>query len=111
VVLKSLWLALRAGRPGVTFRLSDIKQGSTVFIRTEDGSPDVEIPCSDRGSARVLASVLDTIAGDLYSGDGVRRIADYLDRMKSSHEELEKTLDALVLGPIILSTRCRLCPV
>ena len=111
VVLKLLWLALRAGRTGVAFRLSDIEQGSTVFIRTEDGSPDVEIPWNGRESAPMLVGALDTIAVGLYSGDGVRRIADCLDRMKSSYEELGKTLDALVLGPIILGTRCRLCPV
>jgi len=62
-------------------------------------------------SGKAMSGILNKIAEDSTSGDMAGRIKSKLDQARKASLELEKSLDPLVLGPLILATRCQLCPV
>jgi hypothetical protein len=62
-------------------------------------------------SRKALAGIFNKIAEDSIYGDTAGRIKSNLVRARKASRELEESLDPLVLGPLILATRCQLCPV
>lgn len=105
--------SLLAGLPGFSMDTSSGAQRD----RVTDGPAshynvkDLQIPETDSKSLKLLCSVLNTVIEELYSGDRVGQIQNSLTKVRRAALELEESLDPLVLSPLILVTRCDLCPV
>ena len=63
-----------------------------------------------QGIAHCLAKEGADVAVVDLNGDNARKVADEVYTMRQITDELAKTLNRLVLYPIILNTRCDLCP-
>jgi len=72
---------------------------------------DLPIPLAGAKSEKILVSILNKIVEEQLSGDTVGRIRSNLTLARKAALELEESLDPLVLSPLILATRCALCPV
>lgn len=58
-------------------------------------------------TVNIVEDLLAQLSGSAHIG----RVANSLQRMAEVHRELAQNLNPLVLRPLILSTRCRICPV
>jgi len=74
---------------------------------------DTKLDLNDLNLANEVKSVCCLAISNLREGnksDLVRRLADKVRQMQDRTRELEENLDGLILRPMILRTRCDLCP-
>lgn len=73
----------------------------------------MELDLNDLELAKETLNMCRQVVANLREGtksDLVQRLTDKVRRMQDRTEELEKSLDRLILRPVILRTRCDLCP-
>jgi len=73
----------------------------------------MELDLNDLELAKETLNMCRQVVTNLREGtksDLVQRLTDKVRRMQDRTEELEKSFDRLILRPVILRTRCDLCP-
>lgn len=105
--------SLLAGLPGFSMDTSSGAQRAKVTggPASHHNIKDLQIPVTDSKSLKLLCRILNATIEELYSGDRVGQIQNSLTKARKAALELEESLNPLVLNPLILVTRCDLCPV
>lgn len=109
--LKLIWRNVSTGKVDESkpdFIFFESQQGYEIAQRTRDLILPVRIP--DRELSDKVATILTWTADILWREDEVRDVANELNTMRSKKVELEEQLEPLLLRPMILRTRCELCP-
>ena len=91
---------------------SVIKEG-LVWLEFYERDSESCLFLNDEELAEEVLSICRQVVTNLREGtesDLVRKLTDHVSRMQTRARELEERLDELVLRPIILHTRCDLCP-
>lgn len=109
---EAVWWGILAGEPEEGHNLVRTRpegEGATLVL-FNDQTTIVSIRLTDKDLAEEVASVCAWAAQNLCKGDLVQRPADFIHTMQARGSELEAMLDPLLLRPLILLTRCDLCP-
>lgn len=111
-ILKTLWRSLLSGNlerlapaPGDTGHHRDY-----IITSIREGKQTFRIPWNTAVSQNILEDELNRVIEDLYQGKTSLIIKDKVDIMIRTFSELAEALNPLALGPLILATRCDLCP-
>ncbi len=114
-VIENIWRGILAGKPEQMHVLkgSSIMTEGHVWLEFYKGDSDTRLDLNDVKLARDVLKVCRWAANNLQKGnksDLVRKLTDEVHQMQDRTEELEESLDELLLRPMILRTRCDLCP-
>jgi len=114
-VIENIWRGILTGKPEQMHVLkgSSIMTEGRVWLEFYKGDSDTRLDLNDVKLAKDVLNVCRWAANNLQKGnksDLVQRLAEEVHRMKDKTEELEASLDELLLRPMILRTRCELCP-
>ena len=114
-VIENIWRGILTGKPEQMHVLkgSSIMTEGRVWLEFYKGDSDTRLDLNDVKLAKDVLNVCRWAANNLQKGnksDLVRSLADEVHRMQDRTEELEESLDGLLLRPMILRTRCELCP-
>ena len=114
-VVEALWRGIRDGEPEKShnlIRTKAAKEGSTQVLFGESASITM-IELVDNNLAKEVERICKWATKNLYI-ESKETLVDPLrngfDTMKKAIEELDKMLNPLILRPMILRTRCDLCP-
>jgi hypothetical protein len=115
-VIGNIWRGISTGESEQMHVLkgSSIMTEGRVWLEFYKGDSDTRLDLNDVKLAKDVLKVCRWAANNLQKGnksDLVRRLVEEVHRMQDRTEELEATLDELLLRPMILRTRCDLCPV
>jgi len=115
-IIKALGRAIKDGKLikediYIAARVERRQRAVLLFGQDRDGGT----PLMDRKLAQRLVDFCSVVARDLSQGKNekpslVDQISSDLCRMDAIQKELDETLDELLLRPLILRTRCKLCP-
>jgi len=114
-VIENIWRGILAGKPEqmhVWEGTSLVNKGH-VELRFYKDDTDTRLDLNDVKLAKDVLKVCRWAADNLQKGnksDLVEKLEDEVHRMQDRTEELEESLDGLLLRPMILRTRCDLCP-
>lgn len=75
------------------------------------GIANVSLNFTDTSLAEKVAGICNWATKNLYRGDMFQKVAKEVKATQRKIEELQEMLNPLTLVPLILSTRCGLCPV
>jgi len=109
--LKLIWRNVSTGKADESkpdFISFESQKDYEIAQRPRDLILPVRIP--DRELSDKVATILTRTAEILWREDEVRDVANELNTMSSKKVELEEQLEPLLLRPMILRTRCELCP-
>jgi len=112
---EAIWRGILTGKPGwvnVFVGTSVVTEGR-VELRFYEGDAHTKLDLNDVELAKEVAGVCREVVKNLWEGaksDSVQRLTDEVRRMQDGTEELEESLDGLILRPVILHTLCDLCP-
>jgi hypothetical protein len=111
-LLWAIWQAVRFEKykDGFPLFMASERVGF-VEVTTSEGNPAIRLKFSEHAAAGKAAVVCNNAARALCKGDTVSRLEQELDAIQKSVGELEEMLNPLALRPLILKTRCILCPV
>jgi len=114
-VIENIWRGILAGKPEQIHVLkgSSIMTEGRVWLEFYKDDSDTRLDLNDVELAKDVLDVCRWAADNLQKGNKsnlVRRLADEVHRMQDRTEKLEESLDELLLRPMILRTRCDLCP-
>jgi len=113
-VIDVLWKILRDSRLPADYLPAREAQTAKDLAGILAGGGSREIMLPPRYSDVVeppVVLILQEVMGDIAGSEGVKRLAGHLDEMAAAYRETGEKLNALLLRPILLSTRCDLCPV
>jgi hypothetical protein len=115
-VIENIWRGILTGKPEQmhVWEGTSLVNKGRVELRFCKGDSGTKLDLNDVKLAKDVLKVCRWAANNLQKGnksDLVRSLADEVHRMQDSTEELEESLDGLLLRPMILRTRCDLCPV
>ena len=114
-VIENIWRGILAGKPDqmhVVKGISVFTEGQ-VWLQFYKGDSEPCLFLNDVELAKEVLSICRQVVTNLREGtecDLARKLTDDVSRMQASTKELEESLDELVLRPMILHTRCDLCP-
>ena len=109
--LKLIWRNVSTGKADESkpdFSSFESQKDYEIAQRPRDLILPVRIP--DRELSDKVATILTRTADILWREDEVHDVANELNTMRSKKVELEEQLEPLLLRPMILRTRCELCP-
>jgi hypothetical protein len=114
-VIENIWRGILAEKPEQMHVLkgSSIMTEGRVWLEFYEGDSDTRLDLNDVKLAKDVLNVCRWAADNLQKGnksDLVRRLADEVRQMQDRTQELEESLEGLLLRPMILRTRCELCP-
>jgi hypothetical protein len=114
-VTENMWRGILAGKPEEmhVWEGTSLVNKGRVELRFYKGDSDTRLELNDAKLAKDVLKVCRWAANNLQEGnksDLVRKLTDEVHRMQDRAEELKVDLDELPLRPIILRTRCDLCP-
>lgn len=110
---KAVWRGIVTGNRDDASTLFEIRpdmEGSGEVMRLEYAG-DLVLKLKERDLAEKIVNVCRGVVESIWSHDIVNKIETEVRRMEGAAQELETGLDPLVLRPMILRTRCELCPV
>ena len=112
-IKRGMWLGLLDDKSTVTLAAQegDRQERNPISFTTGDLIYLFEIPWISKRLYGILLEDLNAITGELYRGETTQKIGKNIRKMSKASAELEEGLNPLVLGPLILATRCDLCPV
>jgi hypothetical protein len=117
VLLRELWRAIRLDKLEeedswfkTLLRGKGIPQEIVVKSRFEDESVLTFLGDSYKSLADRIAQICNLAANNLRKGDTVQKLYLEVDNMRKASEELREMLNPVKLRPMILRTRCDLCP-
>ncbi len=110
--LHVVWQHILHGRISKSFPIVKITPRSDDQIEILFGEDNLNqgITFHEAKSAKVVAQVSKWAAKNLSKEDSVEKLVEEINAMQKKIEELRESLNPLVLKPLILSTRCELCP-
>jgi len=114
-VVEALWRGIRDGEPEKShnlIRTKAAKEGSTQVLFGKSASITM-IELMDNNLAKEVERICKWTTKNLYiewKETLVDPLRNGFDTMKKAIEELDKMLNPLILRPMILRTRCELCP-
>ena len=114
-VVEAIWRGILVAKPdqeNVFIGTSSLADGTTDVSFGRDASRTV-LRLTDGKLAEEVADVCRWAASNLCQGTELpllKEITDDIDTLEKRVRELEEMLDSLVLRPMILGTRCDLCP-
>jgi hypothetical protein len=114
-VRETIWRGILTGKPDQmhVWEGTSLVSKGRVELRFYDGDSDTKLDLNDVELAKEALSMCRRVVTNLREGtksDLVQRLTDEVRRMQGTTEELEISLDRLILRPVILRTRCDLCP-
>ena len=115
-VRETIWRGILTGKPDQMHVLkgSSVITEGRVWLEFYEGDSDTKLDLNnDVELAKEALSICRRVVTNLREGtksDLVQRLTDEVRRMQDTTEELEESLDGLILRPMILRTRCDLCP-
>lgn len=111
-VAETVWRGILAGKPEEGYNLVRTRpEGEeATLVLFGDQTSIVSVRLTDKDLVEEVAGVCVWAAQNLCKGDLVQRPADFIHTMQARVSELEIMLDPLILRPLILRTRCELCP-
>ena len=118
-VLKEIWQAIREGKldkEGHRFETVSGHMGSPqdidIKVKSRRGETVLTfIGIANKSLAEKVTGICNLVANNLRKGDIVQQLDDEADKMKEASDELREMLNPVKLRPMILRTRCDLCPV
>ena len=84
-----------------------------VWIEFYESDSDTRLDLNDLELAKEVLDMCRRVVTNLREGTKfnlVQRLTDEVRKVQDRTEELEESLDGLILRPMILRTRCDLCP-
>ena len=114
-VRETIWRGILTGK----LEQMSVLEGSSVltegrvWLEFYGGDSDTRLDLNDVELAKEVLGMCRRAVTNLRQGiksDLVRRLADEVRQMQDRTQELEKSLEGLLLRPMILRTRCELCP-
>ena len=114
-VRETIWRGILTGKPEQMHVLkgSSVLTEGRVWLEFCEGDSDTRLYLDDVELANEVLGICHRAVTNLRQGiksDLVRRLADEVRQMQDRTQELEESLDGLLLRPMILRTRCELCP-
>lgn len=114
-VRETIWRGILTGKPEQVhnWKGTSLVSAGRVELRFYENDSQTKIDLNDSELAKEVRSVCHWAVENLKKGnksDLVQRLADEVRRMQDTTRELEESLDGLILRPLILRTRCDLCP-
>ena len=111
-LLWAVWQAVRTGKYKDGFPLFRASESlGFVEVTTSEGTPSLRLKFSEHAPAEKVSVVCTNVARIMCKGDTVGRLDRELAILQGRINEIADMLDPLVLRPLILRTRCGLCPV
>ena len=112
VVLTSIWERIRQDRldeEAPWFEMLPRNRGRSYVVYRR---PRVEVvlELADKDRAERVTRICELAANNLAKGDIVRHLQNEIRKMRKADEELREALNPVRLRPLILRTRCELCP-
>ena len=112
---EAIWRSILTGKPD---QMHVIRGGGAttewhVWLEFYEGDSDTKLDLNDLELAKEVLNMCRRAITNLRQGiksDLVRRLADKVHQMQDRTQELEESLEGLLLRPVILHTRCELCP-
>ncbi len=114
-LIENIWRGILTGKPEqmrVKEGVSLYKKGQ-VWLEFYEGDSDTRLYLNDVELAKEALSMSRRVVTNLREGtksDLVQRLTEEVRQMQDRTGELEESLDGLILRPMILRTRCDLCP-
>jgi hypothetical protein len=114
-LIENIWRDILIGKP----EQMHVMEGASVFTKGQvwlefyEGDSDTKLYLNDVELAKEVFGMCGQVVTNLRDGTKsnlVQELAKEVRQMQDTTEELEKSLDRLVLRPVILHTRCDLCP-
>ncbi|TET40765.1 MAG: hypothetical protein E3J65_00090 [Dehalococcoidia bacterium] len=114
-VRETIWRGILTGKPEQMHVLkgSSVLTEGRVWLEFYEGDSDTRLDLNDVELAKEVLGMCRRAVTNLRQGiksDLVRRLADEVRQMQDRTQELEESLEGLLLRPMILRTRCELCP-
>jgi hypothetical protein len=111
-VLYTVWPWILTGKPDEEFRSVQAtpRGDGTTEVTFGKGHLTVYLIFAELDLAKEVAKVCEGVAEKLYKRDTASALANEVNIMQEGIKELEETLHPLRLRPVILRTRCDLCP-
>jgi hypothetical protein len=114
-VIENIWRGILTGKPEQmqVLKGSSIITEGRVWLEFYKADSDTRLDLNEVKLAKDVLDVCRWAVDNLQKGnksDLVRRLADEVHRMQDGTQEFEESLDGLQLRPMILRTRCELCP-
>jgi hypothetical protein len=115
-LIENIWRDILIGKP----EQMHVMEGASVFTKGQvwlefyEGDSDTKLYLNDVELAKEVFGMCGEVVANLRDGTKsnlVQELAKEVRQMQDTTEELEKSLDRLILRPVILRTRCELCPV
>ena len=107
-VLKAIWQGILEDKLGQDLVRMVSPQGSGQdIVKVRD---ETFLIFNNTGLAEKVIHICNLVANNLCKGDMVQQLSDGVHRMKKATEELREALNPVKLTPMILRTRCDLCP-
>jgi len=114
-VRETIWRGILTGKPEQMHVLkgSSVLTEGRVWLEFYEGDSDTRLDLNDVELAKEVLGMCRRAVTNLRQGiksDLVRRLAHEVRQMQDRTQELEESLEGLLLRPMILRTRCELCP-
>ncbi len=111
-VVEAGWLGILAGKPEESYNLirTIVVAGGTNQVLFGDKASLAVIELDDSNLAEDIAILCKLETQNLFRGDLVKQANDTIHTIGTQAKELEVMLNPLILRPMILRTRCELCP-
>lgn len=107
-----LWDYLRTGDTAEKCLLSITESNSKepIYVRLPGIDNHMEIPSVLRELSEDIVKIYNSIIKDIYKANIISQLSTEINKMEKAAEEMEIALDSLGLSPLIVRTRCNLCP-
>jgi hypothetical protein len=112
-VRETIWRGILTGEPDQIHVIEGANKWK-VWLQFYQGDVDTKLDLNDLELAKEVLSICRETVTNLREeakSHLVQGLTDQVHKMRERTAELEESLDALILRPIILWTRCDLCPV
>lgn len=114
-LVENIWRGILTGNPAQMHVLkgSSIMTEGHVWLEFYEGDSDTRLDLNNLDLAKEVLSACRWAVSNLQEGDKsdlVQKLSDGVRQMQDRILELEESLEELLLRPIILRTRCELCP-
>jgi len=114
-IIEHIWKGILTGKPDQINAIEGISlfTEGQVWLEFYKSDSETSFYLNDVELAKEVRNMCRQVVTNLREGtesDLVRKLTDEVSQMQARTKELEESLDELVLRPMILLTRCDLCP-
>ena len=111
-VVEASWRSMLEGKPEEGYNLVRTREEGedATLVLFGDPASITMVRITSKGLAEEVERICKWATKNLCKGDLVQQSADLVKTMQTRASEIEVMLDPLMLRPLILRTRCDLCP-